>query len=262
MPEATIPVSSADASRSRSSAGGSDVARAREWINAKKPYEVFWLHEVPGDPKVTRSLMSRLAKDENSGVRRLRRGFYIKGEWLSLKSMKEEPDGFWYLYPRTASQRLYTVSRYMGDTSAGFGLAKYDALSVFHWTTQCPILTTLSVVRRNLPMTPLPEQVILEKRSNERRLELSIPENTIIEAARFSYMRVNRLKENLSVFERPAYAFQRMNLYIPKSMIVVRPDMLVWGAEAEYGQPPKVREIVEAVADILKEDIVYTDIAQ
>lgn len=261
MIEATASTKSRSA---RTVRGNADTvtARAREWILAREPYEVFWLREVPGDPRITSALMSRLVREENSGVTRLRRGFYMKGEWLPLKSNNGGRDGFWYMYPRSAKQRVYTVARYLGDSYAGFGLAGYDAMSVFHWTNQCPIRTTLSVARHNLPLTPLQDQVILRQRSNERRLQLSVAENTIIEAVRFSYMRENSLKERLAVFKRPAFALQRMALYVPKRMIVVRPEMLVWGAEAEYGQPARVKEIVSSVADIINEDIIYTDIAK
>lgn len=233
-----------------------------EWVLARLPYEVFWLHEIPGDTRANRTLMSRLVKDKDSGVVRLQREFYMKGEWCPPRPKFGNPDGFWLLSPRNTHDRLYTVARYLGDSYAGFGLAGYDALSVFHWTEQCPIRTSLAIARRDLPSSPLPNQVMFRPRSNERRLKLTVAENTIIEAARANYLVEIPLKRCLAEFKDPAMALHVMKLYIPEEMIVVRPEVLAWGVEAEHSQPAKVKEIVMAVADILEDNVVYTDIAR
>lgn len=255
---------SATSSRSANTTERKQAAteRAMEWLNQRQPYEVFWLREIPAPASVTEDLMSSLVKDKKSGLTQLREGFFMKGAWLPLSSNNGKTEGFWYLYPNTHIDRLYTLARYMGDSYAGFGLSVYDALSAFHWTNQCPIRTTVAVARDNLPVTPLENQVILIRRSNKRRQKLTVPENTIIEAVRYSYKQEKSLKRRLGVFKRPAFAFQRLALYLPKPMIVVRPDMLVWGAESENNQPERVKEIVQAIAEILKDDIVYTDIVK
>lgn len=237
--------------------------RAKEWVLARKPYEAFWLREIPGDPSITSVLMSRMIKDGNFGVTRLRGEFYMKGEWFPPNPEYGKPEGSWYLHPPCTEQRIYVIARYLGDTYAGLGLAGYDALSVLRWTAQCPLATTVAVAGRGeLPPSPIPRQVFFEHRSNQRRAELSMAENTIIEAARVPHWMEESLKEGMENFKSPAYALERMKWYMPKKMIVVRPESLIWGVETEQNQHPRVKNIVHGIAETLKDDVIYTEIAK
>ena len=146
----------------RSPRGGSQSARAREWVKALPEYTFFRLGDIPDvTPGVAAKALSEMVKAEE-GIERVAQGCYIR----------TAPDSYRIDYAPFAM-------RYAGP---GSGYGSLSALSKLRWAWQSPVKTQIAVVGRT-PRAQFPYCAFLA-RTNPNRRWLTWAEVTVLEGLR------------------------------------------------------------------------------
>lgn len=196
------------------------AAEIREWVHARLPYSTFDVGDVPGSRTSVRSVLSRLAKDDDSPVRRLCRGRYF------LRGVDPESGK-----PIGVPTEEWIASQHLGR---GSGLGSFSALCGLGWTWQPPLgLWVAGVIRNgNLPKPPVP-QLKYFGRTNQRRLDLTWNEVSLLEALR-GWLWVESDYHQFAVD-----SYVEPGLHWEDKASVMRPDAVAWAIERE---PAKLRE--------------------
>lgn len=206
------------------------TSQARAWLNDLPGGSFFFAHEVPGRSSVVRTLLSRLAADENSPIHREMQGFYSK--------LWNEDDEF----KPTLSDHVRGALKIAGFGGGGAGLF---ALNRVGWSLQLPSRYDFAVLGRP-PTSPWP-RVRFGRRSNERRLGLSAAEVTLLEAVRFfGKLESYPWAESLDMF-----ASGVVHARLGVSERGLRPSAINWVAKGEMNQPTIFHERVDELCRVL-----------
>ena len=209
----------------------SATADTKEWIADLKPNTWFWSKDVPGDRDIVHPVLSRLHNDESSEVQRISRGLYWRGWPVDQKSAFNSPN--------------HVISALLA-AGPGAGLARGHALNRLGWTTQLPCKSLISVLGK--PPTPHHPTVKYRPNKNQRRADLSWAEVTLLEAVDFFWYSEEPWHECLDVL-RSGKSMNRLpwNVNYP-----VRPEKLIWAAEAEEGATVETLHMIEELADVIE----------
>lgn len=238
----------------------SAAAQVRAWIDALPEGTPFRLHALPVPAKTSTVEMSRLAADpDSSGVKRLRRGVFLKGR--RVRGLQDHPEAaepwVWSFVPDNSYQ---LVRWYLRSAGYGLGYAGMHALHKVGLIDQVPVNTELVVLGR-APPSPVPEHIFIRSRWNQRRKALFGAEISIIEAARFSwFLSDDALAPYVARFALLGTTAHMGDLahLLPVWDYVIRPDMLRWVVETENCEHASlVKERVNWFADLLPGELRY-----
>ena len=211
----------------------------RQWLEALAPLSLFEPKDVPGPPTTVRSLLSRLAaQPTTSGIERVHRGLYFK---------QDEWPGIDY----NANDVVRAACRIAGP---GCGMTGYTALNQLGWVWQVPTAVYLITAVDKQPTTPLLPWVKWQYLADAKhRLELSVAECTMLEAARLAggggvERDWNELLGEIANPEPP----NRSWATITRLQDGVRPDALRAAAEEENPTDSEIWLIEHKAKDLSK----------
>ncbi len=208
-----------------------ESAEARDWITDLEPGTWFWSKNVPGRREIVHPVLSRLHRNESSGVVRVGHEMYWRG-W---------PEGHELAFMAPD----YTIGALL-LAGPGAGLADWDALNTLRWSTQVPCKALISTL--GTPPKPPHPTVVYIPRKNQRRSDLNWTEVTILEAVSVCWTTEEPWHECLERF-RNGISMGRLRWQAP-----IRADKLEWAAETDDGATVEtlhmVQEISSAVAEM------------
>jgi len=161
----------------------SESAEVRNWIVGLEPGTWFWSRNVPGRREIVYPVLSRLHRDEASGVVKVAHDLYWRG-W---------PEG----HERFSLRPNYGVGALL-LAGAGAGFADWTALNKLRWTTQLPCKVLVSVL--GTPPKPPHPTVVYRSNKNQRRADLNWTEVTILEAVSVAWMTEEPWHECMAMF--------------------------------------------------------------
>lgn len=230
-----------------------DGRRIREWLNEMQPGETFFRREAPGNIRTVRYLLGVLAADPAySGIKRLTRGFYIKGEQISY-SRNGEQISYWVY---DTDRHFQILEQYFG-VGRGLGIAGPHAANLLGWgqkpSAKEPEICM--VADRNL-VAPLPGEPKISRRANKRRRTLTPAEVTMLEAASSSPAEPQQWEECLQTTTDDIDSLmERMHRKLALEHLVVKAAALTWAAENEHRT--LTRERTEELASCMPEVVVW-----
>ncbi len=208
----------------------SQNARAVDWVLGLDYGRWFYTHEVPGAPQIVYPVLSRLCKDKNTGVKRVAKGLYWRG-WPSSN-------------PQHWRTPKYQIAGLL-LAGPGAGLGSWSALHALRWTTQSPVVSLLTTLRK--PHSRLPSSVRFTVNRNQRRKELNWNEVTILEGVHMFEWSEEPWHECLSASRRG------LSQYHLPSIDTIHPDKLVWAAETESEMTAEKQHMIQEAANVFTE---------
>ena len=208
----------------------SESAEARNWIVGLEPGTWFWSRNVPGRREIVYPVLSRLHRDEASGVVKVAHDLYWRG-W-------DEGDECFSRRPN------YGVGAVL-LAGAGAGFADWTALNKLRWTTQRPCKVLVSVLGK--PPKPPHPTVVYRSNKNQRRSDLNWTEVTILEAVSVGWMTEEPWQECMEMFRR-GISMRSLPWHVP-----VCAEKLRWAAETEAGVTEESLHLVQEISSAVDE---------